>query len=229
MLEKSIAVLLPFSCILCGQVSDRRQDLCSGCLQDLPIIAQSCPRCANKMPSSLICGSCLHEPPPFSAAYTLFAYEPPVVSMILELKFRGRLCFARILGELLAEKIIQDWYRSKPLPDVLLPVPLHEKRLQERGFNQALELARPIAARVPIQLDWKMVHRLENTPPQRKLSADERRKNLKNAFVVNQPLQGKNIAVLDDVMTTGSTVTALTQALIDQGANRVEVWCCART
>src|SRR5579863_1691479 len=152
MLEKSIVVLrqiqgliqawaLPFTCILCGRKSDRQQDLCSACLQDLPIIAQSCPRCANKTTFENLCGLCLREPPPFTLTHALFAYEEPVISMILDLKFRQRLAYARIFGELLAEKIKTCWYRGKPLPDLLIPVPLHEQRLIERGFNQALELA----------------------------------------------------------------------------------------
>lgn len=239
MLEKSIVALrqiqgliqgwvLPFTCILCGQKSRRQQDLCSACLQDLPIIAQSCPSCANKSPSSLTCGACLQQAPPFSAAHALFAYEEPVISMILALKFRQRLAYARIFGELLTEKIKTTWYRCKPLPELLIPVPLHWQRLQERGFNQALELARPVAASLPIRLDWQSARRLENTPAQISLSAAERRANLKDAFVVEGEVRGKTVAILDDVLTTGSTATALSRALLKQGAEKVEVWCCAR-
>ncbi len=239
MFEKSMVLLrhiqdwmntwiLPFTCIFCGKSSDRQQDLCSACLQDLPIIAQSCPRCANKILSSASCVACLNNPPPFSAAYALFAYEQPVVAMLLKLKFRGQLAYARILGELLAEKIAMEWYRLKPLPDLLMPVPLHEHRLQERGFNQALELARPLAKALGLKLDWQSARRLKNSPPQMKLAASQRRSNLKNAFEVDVAVAGKHIAILDDVMTTGTTAREFSQALLAAGANRVDVWCCAR-
>jgi len=221
--------VLPFTCIFCRNLSDHKQDLCSACLEDLPIITQSCPRCANKTHSGLLCGNCLKNPPPFSSAYALFAYEQPVTTMILNLKFKQQLAYGRILGELLAEKIKADWYRSKSLPDLIMPVPLHEQRLQERGFNQALELARPLAAALHLNIDTRAVRRIKNTPAQMKLAAASRQSNMKNAFIVDKQLNGKTIAVLDDVMTTGSTVRELSRVLLQQGkAKGVEVWCCAR-
>jgi len=148
--------------------------------------------------------------------------------MILALKFKQQLAYARILGELMAEKVTSEWYRSKPLPDLLMPLPLHWQRLQERGFNQALELACPLAAALSLSLDWQSAERLKNTPPQLGLTAKERLSNLKQAFIVNRDLRGKTIAVLDDVMTTGATLAEFSRALLRQGASRVEVWCCAR-
>lgn len=253
MLEKSIAAInkiqdliktticpwaLPFTCALCNQPSDRRQDLCYACLQDLPIIAQSCQRCANKIPftppagptdkKGLICGSCLKGPPPFSASHALFAYEPPITSLILGLKFKHQLAYARILGELMAEKIGSEWYHNKPLPDLIIPVPLYQQRLQERGFNQALELARPIARAFHLKVDSNSVQRIKNTLAQMNLPAQKRKTNIKNAFAIDRPLIGKTIAILDDVMTTGSTVAELSHVLLQKGATRVDVWCCAR-
>lgn len=222
------AWILPFTCILCSKASDRKQDLCSACLQDLPIIAQSCTRCANKILFNSLCGQCLQDPPPFSATHALFDYEQPIVAMILNLKFRGQLTYARIFGELLAEKIMTAWYRSKSLPDLIMPVPLHERRLQERGFNQALELARPIAKALNLKLDWQSTRRLKYTTPQMSLAAKQRQENLKNAFVVERRLTGKNIAIIDDVVTTGATVTEFSRALQAQGAARIDVWCCAK-
>lgn len=180
------------------------------------------------MPSPGFCNACLLQQPPFRAVHALFAYQEPVISLILDLKFRQRLAYARIFGELLAERVKSQWYASKVLPDLLIPVPLHEKRLQERGFNQALELARPLAATLPLSLDWKSVRRLENTLPQRSLTASKREKNMKNAFAVENDFTGKSIAILDDVMTTGATVTELSRALLARGADSIDIWCCAR-
>ncbi len=148
--------------------------------------------------------------------------------MILNLKFKKKLAYARILGELLAEKIRQDWYRSKPLPDLILPIPLYEQRLQERGFNQALELARPLASLLHLPVDTKAAKRIKNTSAQMNLAANQRQSNVKNAFMITSSLRGKKIAVLDDVVTTGSTVTEFSRCLLQHGAQTVEIWCCAR-
>jgi ComF family protein len=245
MFEKSIATInkiqgliktwvLPFTCVLCSRSADREQDLCSACLKDLPIITQSCARCANKIlfePSlneKLYCGSCLKNPPPFSATHALFTYEEPIISLILDLKFKQQLSSARILGELMADKIRGEWYTKKPLPDCLLPLPWHRERLKERGFNQALELARPISKALQLTIETQAVERIENTAPQTQLPAEKRKINLKNAFRVDASLRGQTIAILDDVMTTGSTVTALTEALLKAGVKQIEIWCCAR-
>jgi len=231
LLEKCAAVInkiLPFTCILCKKLSDRRQDLCTACLNDLPIVTQKCPRCAQKITENTLCGACLKSPPPFAATYALFAYEFPIPSFILNLKFHHHLPYARILGELMAEKIQQEWYSAKPLPDFIMPIPLHNKRHKERGFNQAVEIARPIAKKYALKIDTHSAIRIYHTPAQMVLSALKRKQNIKNAFTVKADLSGKSIAILDDVITTGSTVTELSWALLKQGAKSIEVWCCAR-
>ena len=247
MLEKSIALinpvyhfiknnlcskLFPFTCVVCRKLSDRRQDLCQACLQDLPIIEQSCPRCANKITSifslqkeALLCGNCLSDPPPFQRTNALFVYEAPVISFILNLKFKQQLVYARILGELMAEKIRHSGELSVTC---ILPVPLHEKRLRERGFNQALELARPIAAAFNLKIDTDRVKRVQNTAPQMSLPAKKRETNLKHAFSTQYSFTGERIAILDDVMTTGATVSELSRVLLEKNAAHIEIWCIAR-
>ena len=93
-----------------------------------------------------ICGACLKNPPPFDLTHALFPYQPPIMQLIIALKFQHQLSYAQALGEWLTQAIQQGWYRHQPLPDLIIPVPLHPRRLRERGFNQALEIARPIAA-----------------------------------------------------------------------------------
>lgn len=229
-MRKIQAVVLPFTCVFCLRPSDRPQDLCSACLEDLPIVTQKCPRCAQKLAVStiLLCGTCLQNPPPFAATYSLFAYEAPITSWILDLKFHQQLVYARILGELMADKIVNDWYAAQGLPELVIPVPLHRERLKERGYNQALEIAKPLCRRLGLRLEAQAAKRVKNTAAQLGLAEEKRKQNLKNAFVYEGDLAGKTVAVVDDVMTTGSTLTELSTALLNRGAGRVEVWCCAR-
>lgn len=219
--------VLPFTCILCRRPSDREQDLCRLCLNDLPIVAQKCPRCAQPVGGGRTCGACLQNPPPFTASVALFDYAPPVTALILNLKFHHNLACARILGELLAETITRE-YHSMQLPDVIVPVPLHITRLKERGFNQALEIARPVAKKLRLTLSANTARRIKNTQAQMKLPADKRHSNVKNAFIIDGNVYGKHIAILDDVMTTGSTMCELSLALLKKGATRIDAWCCAR-
>lgn len=242
MLEKSIAIIyklkklisaiaLPFHCVFCQQPSDRQQDLCQACLAAFPIVTQKCSRCAQKLAVSgkdLLCGSCIYHPPPFAATHSLFAYEAPLTTLIPALKFGRQLIYARILGELMANQLKEVWYCHRPLPDLLIPVPLHKERLQQRGYNQALEIARPIHQCLGIPIEIQAIKRIKNTPAQMKLSAVERRQNLKQAFMYDGDLTDKTIAILDDVMTTGATVTELSYTLLEKGANRIDIWCCAR-
>lgn len=144
------------------------------------------------------------------------------------MKFQHALTNARLLGELLAEKIQQDWYREKSLPDVIIPIPLHKKRLRERGFNQALEIARFTAKKLHLPIDASSSLRTKPTLAQTTLSAKERQKNLRGAFLIKENFRYQKVAVIDDVITTGHTMMAFCQALKNQGAAQIDVWCCAR-
>ncbi|MGH8282488.1 MAG: ComF family protein [Gammaproteobacteria bacterium] len=140
-------------------------------------------------------------------------------------KFNGDLATGRLLGELLADYLAAS---EAAKPDLLIPVPLHATRLKERGFNQALELARPVARHLRLPMDWELCTRNKNTAIQSKLDAVERQRNLRDAFSVRQSLQGAEVAVLDDVVTTGATVAALSKTLKQAGAATVRVWSLAR-
>lgn len=231
--KKILQFLLPHTCFLCKFPSDRPQDLCSACLKSLPILPQSCPRCAktlwNPKLSITICKTCRKKPPPFEALYALFSYESPITKLIMELKFHDRLVNAQILGELMAEAIQEQWYHKSPLPDCILPVPLHPKRLRERGYNQALEIARPIAKALKLPIETQLCVRIKHTLAQAQLSRRKRRKNIKNAFAVHGQINNRHIAVLDDVITTGQTLNAICTTLRKAGARQIDVWCCART
>lgn len=169
----------------------------------------------------------MQQPPPFDATFALFSYQPPITKLIMELKFHQRLVHARVLGELMAS-MLQQKYQSQPLPSCIVPVPLHAKRLRERGYNQALELARPIAQQFKIPLDTNTCIRHKHTAAQAQLTQQTRRQNIKNAFKIQEDIKGKHIAVLDDVITTGQTISELCKTLRAAGAARIDVWCCAK-
>lgn len=228
-IKKLLSWLLPYTCILCGFESDRGQDLCSYCYKDISIPPYACQQCAAALPiSHPICGTCLKKPPPFDKTYALFSYETPIDKLLLELKFNQALINARILGELMAEKISTDWYNNKQLPDIVIPIPLHFSRLKERGYNQAVEIARPIIKHLNLRLDLYSCQRIKATTPQAMLPANQRKNNISKAFTTQKRFDGYFIAVIDDVITTGNTIREFCELLKQQGAARIDVWCCAR-
>jgi len=230
-LKKLTTWFLPHICILCKNLTHRPQDLCLSCLQSLPMLKQGCLSCANVLPllnQHLLCGQCLQYKPPFEVTHGLFHYQPPIAKLILDLKFQHALAHAKLFGELLAEKIIHEWYKEKPLPTAIIPMPLHDSRLQERGFNQAVEIARPIAKALNLTLWVHDVVRIKATKPQATLTAAQRKQNVKNAFLVKKSLKNQHIAVVDDVITTGNTMEEFCRLLKKQGASKISVWCCAR-
>jgi len=128
----------------------------------------------------------------------------------------------------MTEKIINEWYQEKQLPAAIIPIPLHQNRLKQRGFNQAAEIARPISKALKIPLIVNGLVRFKETQSQSNLGAFERRRNVNNAFRSKKYFKNQDIAVIDDVMTTGNTVYEFCKVLKKQGARRISVWCCAR-
>lgn len=172
--------LLPPTCLFCGYSTQLSLNICYNCQQELPILSHNCHRCAQFLPDSQsntrTCGACLNNPPPFDRTFALFSYEPPIIKLIIALKFQQQLSHAKLLGDLLTQQIQQHWYRDKPLPNIILPIPLHPQRLRERGFNQALEIAKPIASKLGLPLDKHGVIRIKSTTPQSGLLASKRKR-----------------------------------------------------
>lgn len=221
--------MLPRICILCSAASHER-NICSTCLKKLPILSQHCRQCAQILyrTEEALCGECLNDPPSFDRTFALFAYDPLISDLIITLKFKHDLTHARAFAELLLDAIRNRWYLSTPLPDLIIPIPLHEKRLKERGFNQALEIARPLAYALNRRLDYTQTMRIKETAAQSNLQAAERKQNIKQAFHATANFTGLHVAVVDDVMTTGSTMREFCLILKQQGASQIDVWCCAR-
>lgn len=215
----------PTLCVLCGSTGQPGRELCRDCERDLPIIDISCRQCGAPLPVPGLCGRCQHHPPAFAQTVAVFHYLPPLDDLVKRIKFKGDLHLARLLGELMAERLDAS---NTLLPDVIMPVPLHARRLRERGFNQALELARPIAKRLSLPLSWRQVIRIRATDPQSDLPAKLRSKNVKGAFALSSAFRARHVAIMDDVMTTGHTVNELALLLRRNGATYISVWVCAR-
>ena len=170
------------------------------------------------------CGACQKHPPPYQSLQAAFRYEEPVRHLVQALKFGSRHAHARVLGVLLAEHILTAGTR----PEVILPVPLSGPRYRARGFNQSLEIARSVARQTGIPLDLAACRRIRTTDAQARLSADERRRNIRDAFATPAVLPYRHVALLDDVVTTGATVGELAKTLRRSGVQRIDVWACAR-
>lgn len=219
-----LAGLLPPTCLVCGQAGHRGADLCRECTAALPWNACACPGCGLPLPAPApACGRCLRRAPPFAAVVAAFAYRFPVDRLLPRLKFHGDLAAGRILGAGLLAAV-----RHAERPQALIPVPLHRGRLRERGYNQALELARPLARALELPLLPAALRRRRGTAAQTELSAGARRRNVRGAFAAgDQPLPA-HVALIDDVMTTGATVAECARVLRRAGAARVDVWVAAR-
>lgn len=214
------------TCRLCGDPAAQGQgaDLCAGCLADLPRNHHACDACGLPLSGngSQVCSRCQQHPPPWDAPITPFVYASPIDYFIRRLKFAEDLSAAGLLAALARPAL------CSLAPDLLIPVPLHASRLRRRGFNQAQQIARPLGRQLGITVDAHSCRRIIATPEQSRLSARARRRNLRGAFECRRDLQGLHVAVVDDVMTTGSTTAEFSRVLRKAGARRISICCIAR-
>ena len=214
--------LLPQACVLCDAASGTKL-ICAECDKELPRLPRNgCRVCALPLASGKVCGACLNSPPRYDRVTAPFIYGFPVSALIHAYKYGGRLALARPLGLALAQTVALD-------VDAIVPMPLAPRRLAQRGFNQALELARVVARRTGIPLLPHACRKVVETPSQAALPWGERTKNVRRAFVCDADLHGKRVAVMDDVLTTGATLNELARVLRKAGAREVSGWVIART
>ena len=240
-------------CLVCAEPAPGQLDLCGGCAAALPWMPPACLCCAMPLHGAArgtargdacgtalepavgpatgaqpgpgrLCSACQHDPPPLAETHAAFLYGFPVDRLLPRLKFHRDLPAGRLLAQAMAAA-----FARVDRPDVLVPVPLHRSRLRQRGYNQALELARPLGRTLGIPVRHDLLARIRATAAQSRLDAGARAANLRDAFDVPGHLEvPAHVALVDDVMTTGATLHAAADALLDAGAGRVDAWVCAR-
>ena len=217
--------LLPPRCLVCTEPGADGIDLCAACREALPWNRCACARCG--LPLALAapaCPACLRRPPPFAATAAVFRYGFPLDRLVPRFKFHGDLAAGALLAGLLAPTLA-----AAPRPQALVPVPLHRRRLRERGYDQALELARPLARALDVPLLADALRRTRATAAQSTLRAGARRRNVRGAFGVSASARWPaHVALVDDVMTTGATLRECARVLRAAGVARVDVWVAAR-
>ncbi|WP_426173451.1 ComF family protein [Massilia sp. TWR1-2-2] len=223
--------LLPSSCALCAAACDGA--VCRPCHAQFVARTARCPRCANPVADADAgreCAACLAERPAYDATVAGADYRAPLDQLVLQLKFGGKLALAPWFAEVLRDAVIDERFL---LPQVLCPVPLGPRRLVERGFNQALEMARPLARHLGIALCERLAVRALDTRAQSGVAPDQRRRNIRGAFAVApdalEVVRGRHVGVVDDVMTSGHTLGELAATLKRAGAARVSNFVFART
>lgn len=215
------------TCVSCLERSHRNLDLCTGCQRDLPRIRNPCWQCGLPNTSAFeLCEPCRTEPRLFSHIFSSFSYEWPIDQMVHAFKFNNNIAIGRVLSTLLARRYIRQHILR---PDLWVPVPLHPSRLRQRGFNQAENIANVLADETGVPIDTQLISRTLPTESQAGLSAVDRIQNVDRAFSINKPIHHQSIGIVDDVVTTASTVTELTRCLLEHGARDVQIVCLART
>ena len=210
-------------CTLCGSRSPA--SVCASCVNALPYVrATGCPHCAIEGPTGLICGTCLAAPRAFDRTVAAFRYAYPLDRLLQSFKFNENLA----LVNLFAEALFAAVQEKQSAPDLIVPLPLARKRLAERGFNQSALLAERVARRMGVPYIAQGLLKIRDTPPQAGLDRAARLKNVRGAFACEQSLEGKHVAIVDDVMTTGATLSEAARSLKSSGAATVSTWVVAR-
>ncbi len=215
--------LLPQDCLLCAAPSGGEL-LCAACHGELPRLpAAACPRCALPTSGGETCGRCLRHPPHHDRLLAAFPYAFPVDRMLQQLKYGHQLALAGWFGERLGT------IAANLDADLIVPMPLHPRRLAARGFNQALEIARSLPRHTGAVLAATVCERVRETAPQEGLTLLQRRRNLRHAFACRSDLSGRHVLLVDDVVTTGASIDECARTLRLHGARHITVLTVART
>lgn len=221
--------LWPTRCLICLQTvaaTNPIEHLCMDCLDLLPWNTPACIRCAHPLPMALAyCAHCLGKPMQQQRSYILFNYTSPISDWIHAAKFEASFIHCRLLSQLLSHTLA---HRSTSWPQCIVPIPLHPRRLRQRGYNQVIEIARTVCDRFEIPMDKQSLQRHRYNQPQSKLALKERKDNVRDSFQLQKALGVSHIALLDDVSTSGNTLEAASRALLMHGPLELEFWCIAK-
>ena len=222
-------MLITSQCLLCGAPDASATDrICQPCYAELPLQpAGTCACCGapDADAGRSVCARCAPRAPAYDYCLAGYRYRYPVDQMIKKLKYQARLDLIHALARPLLEAATRD---LRVMPDCLLPTPLHRARLRQRGFNQAREISRILSHKLSLPVDDRLIRRHRPTAQQYELRPEQRSRNVKGAFSLLKTMIYKNIAVVDDILTTGATAHELAQLLKRHGAQHVQVWCLAQ-
>ena len=228
--KKAGALIYPKVCLHCNNAGHNGMDLCQRCFQRLPWVEYACSCCALPLSNenANTCGACTNRDLYFDHALSPFQFDGFIRDAIYQFKFNQKLNQGKLLADLLLRHVEE---KQLAMPELIIPVPLHKKRMRQRGYNQALEIARIVSKHLNSELEYNSVYRNRDTSVQMDLPAKQRHKNVKDAFSVREnstTLKNKQVCIIDDVMTTGNTVNEVAKCLKKAGADKISVWCIAR-
>jgi ComF family protein len=236
--SQTFDILRQTNCYLCDEKTLSKSKICHACAQDFYWNKRFCRQCSLPLNNQsnyehdvhLVCGECLTNPPPFTSSVAPFVYSFPISVLIQRIKYRNEQYWI----EALSLKFIEHLNQQHPYnlnPEVIIPVPIHHTKLKKRGFNQAEAFAKHLSKHLHIPAEFQVLSKTKESDDQASLKKTQRLKNLRNCFSVqnSQQIKGKHLALVDDVMTTKATSEICSQLLLDSGAQRVDIWCLART
>lgn len=220
------SIRLPSICVLCKHYHKDSTAVCTHCIALLPRLGPACVHCAYPLFDGdyLLCGQCIANPPPIDKALISYRFEEPLRTLIHQFKYHHRFYLCTFLSQL----IMNAWQQEQTQPQCLIPVPMHPKKIRQRGFNQSILLTRLLAKKTGIPYDLTLCRKSKNTEAQATLNGKQRIRNVQGAFSLNTTSY-EHIALIDDLLTTGSTANELARTFKKAGVKKVELWCCART
>lgn len=223
-----IDLLVPHHCVVCSKpVFSNNLYCCESCFDQLPFQQNACSVCGQQFNAqSDICGQCINNPPEFESCFCAFAYQSPIRELIQSFKYQQQPALATLLSRLLYQEVCDQ---QLELPEALIPVPMHYSRLRERGYNQAQLLATEIGKLSNIKVDNCLIKKSKITPTQASLSRKQRIRRIKGSFIANQKAPYSSVAIIDDVVTTGATISEITKILKQKGVDSIQIWAIAHT
>ena len=226
-LSQALNWLVPHQCFGCQRTLKGAPPFCDACYTELPFQSRACQHCGQALgANSNECGRCIIRPPFYDRCFCPFEYQTPIKELICALKYNDKAEYAKMTGQLLASEIKRN---QEPLPDLIIPVPTHISRLRSRGYNQAQLIACAAGQALSIPVANQRLIKTQSTPPQAQQTLKDRKKALNGCFAIKGFFVAQNVAIVDDVVTTGSTVNEIAKILKKNGVDYVQVWGVAHT